>query len=141
MTHSRRASWKGCAGKVRAWSPVTIRCRIWSRRRRNETRAAGRSLTSMQPIVSTELVNGPFGDPALFLDFRFERRALLFDLGDIAALPAKKILRLSDVFVTHAHMDHFSGFDRLLRICLGRDTDLRLYGPPGIIDKVEHKLL
>jgi ribonuclease Z len=95
----------------------------------------------MQPIVSTELVNGPFGDPALFLDFRFERRALLFDLGDIAALPAKKILRLSDVFVTHAHMDHFSGFDRLLRICLGRDTGLRLYGPPGIIDKVEHKLL
>jgi ribonuclease Z len=94
----------------------------------------------MQPIVATELVNGPFGDPALFLDFRFERRAILFDLGDIAALPAKKILRLSDVFVTHAHMDHFSGFDRLLRICLGRDAALRLYGPPGFIEKVEHKL-
>ena len=52
----------------------------------------------------------------------------------------KKILRLSDAFVTHTHMDHFSGFDRVLRICLGRDTALRLYGPPGFIGHVGHKL-
>lgn len=94
----------------------------------------------MRPIVSPELVNGVFGDPALYLDFRFERRALLIDLGDLNALPPKKILRLTDVFVSHTHMDHFSGFDRLLRICLGRGTALRLYGPPGFLDQVEHKL-
>lgn len=95
---------------------------------------------SMHPIFATELVNGAFGDPALYVDFKFENRALLFDLGDLGALPPKKILRLSDVFVSHAHMDHFCGFDRLLRVCLGRDTALRLYGPPGFIDQVEHKL-
>jgi ribonuclease Z len=94
----------------------------------------------MRPIITPELVNGPFGDPALYLDFRFERRAMLFDMGDLAALPPKKILRLSDVFVSHTHMDHFSGFDRVLRICLGRDTALRLYGPPGFLDHVGHKL-
>lgn len=94
----------------------------------------------MRPIVTTELVNGSFGDPALYLDFRFEKRALLFDLGELGALPPKKILRLSDVFVSHAHMDHFAGFDRLLRVCLGRGTALRLYGPPGFLDRVEHKL-
>jgi len=94
----------------------------------------------MRPIVCGALVNGELGDPALYLDFRDEKRALLFDLGDIAALPPKKILRLSDVFVSHAHMDHFAGLDRLLRVCLGRGSMVRLYGPPGFLDRVEHKL-
>ena len=94
----------------------------------------------MSPIFSAELVNGPFGDSTLYLDLRFEGRALLFDLGDLGALAPRKILRLSDVFVSHTHMDHFAGFDRLLRLCLGRETAVRLYGPPGFIDRVEHKL-
>ena len=76
----------------------------------------------------------------LFVDCLFEHRALLFDLGDIRALPPRKLMRLSHVFVTHAHMDHFIGFDWLLRILLGRDKDLQLYGPPGFLAQVEHKL-
>jgi ribonuclease Z len=89
---------------------------------------------------SATLVNGAFGDPALYLDLRDAKRALLFDLGDLGALPPGRILRLSDVLVSHAHMDHFAGFDRLLRVCLGRHAGLRLYGPPGFIDQVGHKL-
>ena len=81
-----------------------------------------------------------FGDPALYLDFRDEKRALLFDVGDIAKIPPKKILRLSDVLVSHAHMDHFAGLDRLVRVLLGRGARLRLYGPPGFLERVEHKL-
>jgi ribonuclease Z len=94
----------------------------------------------MRPIVIAGLVNGVFGDPVVYLDFRFEKRALLFDVGDVGALPPRKILRITDVFVSHAHMDHFAGFDRLLRVCLGRHAALRLYGPPGFIAQVEHKL-
>lgn len=94
----------------------------------------------MKPLFHPQLVNGNFEDPVLFVDFMFERRALMFDLGDISALSPKKILRLSHVFVTHAHMDHFIGFDHLLRINLGRERDLTLFGPPGFIDQVEHKL-
>jgi ribonuclease Z len=70
----------------------------------------------------------------------FERRALLFDLGDIHRLSPRKLLRISHVFVTHAHMDHFIGFDWLLRILLGREKDLQLFGPPGFLAQVEHKL-
>jgi ribonuclease Z len=56
------------------------------------------------------------------------------------SLPARKLLRVSDVFVTHAHMDHFFGFDWLLRVCLGRERPLRLYGPPGFIAQVDAKI-
>jgi ribonuclease Z len=37
-------------------------------------------------------------------------------------------------------MDHFAGFDHLLRVCLGRDTGVRMYGPQHFISQVEHKL-
>lgn len=94
----------------------------------------------MRPVFHPSLVNGPFGDPGLYVEFLFERRALLFDLGDLHALPARKLLRVSHVFVSHTHMDHFTGFDQLLRICLGRGKRLTLFGPPGFIEQVQHKL-
>lgn len=94
----------------------------------------------MRPTFHPSLVNDPFGDPALFVDFLFERRALLFDLGDIRALPPRKLLRVSDIFVSHCHMDHFMGFDWFLRISLGRERGVRLYGPPGFLNQVEAKL-
>lgn len=94
----------------------------------------------MKPQFHPSLVNGPCGDPAVFVDFLFERRALLFDLGEIGRLPPRKLLRLSHVFISHTHMDHFIGFDHLVRICLGREKKLRLFGPPGFVDQVWHRL-
>jgi ribonuclease Z len=94
----------------------------------------------MTPLFHPQPVNDPLGDPVVYIDFLFERRALLFDLGDLAALPARKLLRLTHVFVSHTHMDHFAGFDRLLRVSLGRERALTLFGPPGFIDKVGHRL-
>lgn len=86
------------------------------------------------------LVNDLFGDPGLYVGLPWERRALLFDLGDVSALSAGRLLRISDVFVSHAHVDHFVGFDHLLRVLLGRPKVVRLYGPPGFADHVEGKL-
>ena len=94
----------------------------------------------MRHLLEARLVNDPFGDPGLYVDFRDERRALLFDLGDIAALPPRNLLRLSHVFVSHTHMDHFVGFDALLRVVLGRKERLVLFGGPGFVAQLEHKL-
>jgi len=86
------------------------------------------------------LVNDLFGDPALYVGLPWARRALLFDLGDLGALSAGRLLKISDVFVSHTHVDHFVGFDYLLRVLLGRPKALRLFGPPGFIEHVDGKL-
>lgn len=86
------------------------------------------------------LINDPFGDPGLYVNLVFEQRALLFDLGDLSPLSPRQLLRVSDVFVSHRHMDHFSGFDHLLSCFIGREKVVGFYGPPGLIDGIEHKL-
>ncbi|MBM9596465.1 MBL fold metallo-hydrolase [Roseitranquillus sediminis] len=91
----------------------------------------------MSALVQPRLVNGPFGDPVLYLDFRFERRAILFDIG---AFAPREILRVSHAFVSHAHMHHLSGLDRLLRLRLHTQGTLHLAGPRGFVDQIEHRL-
>ncbi|HQT76590.1 MAG TPA: MBL fold metallo-hydrolase [Rhodopila sp.] len=94
----------------------------------------------MRPIIHCQLINDPFGDPGMYADIMFESRALLFDMGDVAGMASRKLLRVGHVFVSHAHMDHFAGFDHLLRLLLGRAKTVALYGPANFIDQVEHKL-
>lgn len=94
----------------------------------------------MRPCFHPRLINGPYDDPGLFVPFLFQKRAVIFDLGDIGSLPAKDILKISHAFVTHTHMDHFIGFDRLLRLFLGRAKQLNVYGPKGFLKNAEGKL-
>ena len=94
----------------------------------------------MRPLIHSRLINPPFGDPGVYLEFMFEKRGMLFDLGDLRPLSDRKLLRVSHIFVSHTHMDHFAGFDRLIRILLGRDRTLHLFGPPGFVERVSHRL-
>jgi ribonuclease Z len=94
----------------------------------------------MRPLFEPAPVNDVFGDPGLYIDFRDERRALLLDFGDVSALPPRKLLRISHVFVSHTHMDHFVGFDHWLRVVLGRKERVTLTGGPSFIEQVGHKL-
>jgi len=94
----------------------------------------------MRPSFHPRLVNGPFEDPVLFIPFFFEKRALLFDIGDLHRLAPKEILKLTHGFVTHTHMDHFAGFDTLLRTFLGRQKAFHVFGPANFLQNIEGKL-
>jgi ribonuclease Z len=94
----------------------------------------------MKTTFRPRLLNGQTGDPALLVTLRWQGRAVLVDLGRIDRTPGAVLLPIEAVFVSHAHMDHFMGFDQLLRLFLARDATLRLYGPGGLADCVAGKL-
>jgi len=94
----------------------------------------------MKPSFHTKLINGPFDDPGLYVRLLREGRALLFDSGFSTNLSTRDILKISDVFISHTHIDHFIGFDHILRLHLRKESPLRLYGPEGFIARIEGKL-
>ncbi len=94
----------------------------------------------MKPAFIHNLVNSPFEDPTLFVRIVREKRAFLFDIGNISRLQPGDLQKITDIFITHTHIDHFIGFDTLVRAILRRDTPLRVYGPPNITDCIEGKL-
>jgi ribonuclease Z len=94
----------------------------------------------MRPLFHPNLVNGRYGDPTVYVETLFERRSLLFDIGEIASLAPRKIRRVDQVFVSHAHLDHFIGFDHLLRLLIGHEKSVQLFGPSGLAERVFHKL-
>ena len=94
----------------------------------------------MKSGIQPALINDPFGDPGLLVQFLLQKRALLFDLGDLSALSNGALLKVSHVFVSHTHIDHFIGFDRLLRSLFGREKTLTIFGPKNIIQNVAGKL-
>ncbi|MGC8795486.1 MAG: ribonuclease Z [Thermodesulfovibrio sp.] len=96
--------------------------------------------TIVARLFHYRVVNDAFGDPCVFVRLLRERRALLFDVGDIRKIPFNEILKVSDIFVTHTHIDHFIGFDQVIRAVLRRAEPLRVYGPDNIIDCVYGKL-
>ena len=94
----------------------------------------------MKSGIQLSLINDPFGDPGLLVQFLLHKQALLFDLGDLSALSNGTLLKVSHVFVSHTHIDHFIGFDRLLRTLFGREKTLTIFGPENIIQNVKGKL-
>lgn len=94
----------------------------------------------MRSVFYPRLVNGPFGDPALYVHLAHRGQALLFDCGDLHALSVRELLKIRAVFISHGHIDHLIGFDALLRAFLYRDLNLQLYGPPGITDQLAGRL-
>ena len=94
----------------------------------------------MKPNFLPKLINDPLGDPGMMVEFLYERRALQFDLGDLSGISNSELLKISHVFVSHTHIDHFIGFDRLLRVVFGREKTIHLFGPENFIANVEGKL-
>lgn len=87
--------------------------------------------------ATASLVNGIFGDPLLVLRFLHQKRCLVFDLGESTRLPARLVHQVTDIFISHAHMDHIIGFLPLLRLRIGEFPSCRIFGPPGISGHIE----
>jgi ribonuclease Z len=68
------------------------------------------------------------------------RRALLFDAGELHALSSGHLVKVTHVFLTHAHMDHIIGFDHLVRVMLRRGRSIRVYGPAPLGDHLASRL-
>jgi len=85
-------------------------------------------------------LGGLLDDPLLLVRVRPSGRSLLFDCGQLHHLAKRSLRSIDAVFVTHAHMDHFMGFDHLLRHTHVSPRPLDLFGPPGIAARVAHKL-
>ena len=94
----------------------------------------------MQSNFLPKLINDPLGDPGVMVEFLCEHRALLFDLGDLSSISNSDLLKISHIFISHTHIDHFIGFDRLLRVVFGRGKTIYLYGPENFIENIAGKL-
>ncbi|CAA9276488.1 MAG: Metal-dependent hydrolases of the beta-lactamase superfamily III [uncultured Acetobacteraceae bacterium] len=94
----------------------------------------------MRPTLHPRLLNGRGGDPGVYLETLHLPDAVLLDCGDLSALSPRHLLRVGALGVSHAHMDHWAGFDRLLRLLIGREKRLPVVGPAGFAERLFHRL-
>lgn len=85
-------------------------------------------------------LNGCFGDPALYIWDIKTRNALLVDCGDLSHFTTRQLLKVSHIFLSHCHIDHFFGFDHFLRVLVGSEKAVTLVGPPQTSERVAGKL-
>lgn len=94
----------------------------------------------MRATLHPRLLNGRNGDPGVFVEALHMPQAVLLDCGDLSSLVPRHLLRVGLLAVSHAHMDHWAGFDRLLRLLVGRDKHLLVVGPQGFAQRLFHRL-
>jgi ribonuclease BN (tRNA processing enzyme) len=94
-------------------------------------------LTARAGLFRAILVGGFFDDPTILVRRIQGDESFVFDLGAVERYPTRVLNKVTNVFVTHAHTDHFAGFVRLLRTRIHLDKRCRLFGPPGLADRVE----
>lgn len=94
----------------------------------------------MARMLSATLANPTTDDPGLLVTLQNRSEAYLLDCGSLARLRHRDLQRVRRVFVTHTHIDHFIGFDHLVRMQLVCPHVLDVYGPPGMLDHVRGKL-
>lgn len=85
-------------------------------------------------------VNSPFEDTAFFVRNVYKTEGFLFDCGRLGGLTNSEVLSISEIFISHTHIDHFYGFDRILRGTLLSGKRFRVFGPQGIIKNVRGKI-
>jgi len=90
----------------------------------------------LEPVFFSGLLD----DPVLLIRIKPTGRCLMFDCGQIHHLAKRNFTHLDAVFISHAHMDHWMGIDNVIRHLIATNRTIELFGPAGLIGKMEHKL-
>lgn len=90
--------------------------------------------------LNLQPAGGPYDDPALLATLPNRETALLFDCGSLHGHKTRDLQKVRWVFLTHLHIDHLIGFDQLLRVRLFSPLPLTVYGPPGTVRALTHRL-
>jgi len=67
-------------------------------------------------------------------------QSILIDCGNNNTLSVKDFIKLSAIFISHAHIDHFIGFDNVLRMNLRENKKILVIGPAPLSAMLHHKL-
>ncbi len=92
------------------------------------------------PRVKHYLINDKFEDPGIVIEVENLGDYILFDIGNIYNLDRHLIKKINKIFISHTHMDHFVGFDYLLRNKLGKAQTVDIYGITPLADNIYCKL-
>jgi len=95
--------------------------------------------------IEYQILGDPGRDNALLatVDSGQSVHRLLFDCGEgcLSKMPLGQVGEIEAVFFSHFHMDHVAGFDSFLRVNWNRpEKPVRIFGPPGTIDIIHHRL-
>ena len=86
------------------------------------------------------LINQPWEDPGVLVHLNDTHEYWLFDCGDLSRLSVGILMDTTKVFVTHSHIDHFIGFDTIMRMNLRESKNLCFYGPVGLASQIGSRL-
>jgi len=93
-----------------------------------------------KPRIKHYLINEKHEDPGMVIEIDSLGEYILFDVGNLKRLDRHQIRKITKLFVTHTHMDHFIGFDTLLRNKLGREQTVEVFGISPLAENVYCKL-
>ena len=94
----------------------------------------------MIPRIKHYLINEKYEDPGIVIEIESLGEYILFDIGNINRLSRHLLRKITKIFVSHNHIDHFIGFDTLLRNKLGKPHTVYIFGIKPLAEKIYHKL-
>lgn len=90
----------------------------------------------LQPVFCSGLLE----DPILLVRSKPKNGLILVDCGQVNHLAKRVFKAVTALFLSHAHMDHFIGFDTFARNVLVSDKTIDIVGPAGIAERLACKL-
>ncbi len=79
-------------------------------------------------------------DISVLITIDHQRWHYLCDCGLASDLTKKDCLNTLALFISHTHIDHFIGFDNVIRHQVGIGRTIYVCGPPGLAAKVQQKM-